>query len=201
MKVPFFLQANGVKFKAKSVEQLTSFVDIVPTFIELAGGNLPKDLDGKSLVQILKGKKNPIHQYIYAAHTTRGIYSGKAYPIRSITDGKWKYIHNLNHTSHFQNIITHGWNFDPIPKDIWAEWLTVLKADKEGSEWVNFYQHRPKEELYNLAADPNEMNNLANKEAYQKIKEQLSQQLQIWMQQQNDTGMKAEMAVPLKRKL
>jgi hypothetical protein len=78
--------------------------------------------------------------------------------------------------------------------------LTVLKEEKDGSEWVHFYQNRPKEELYNLATDTDEMNNLADKEAYQKIKEQLSQQLQIWMQQQNDTGMKAEMAVPLKRR-
>lgn len=200
LKVPFFLQANGVKFKVKEVNKLTSFVDIVPTFIELAGGTPSQDLDGRSLVNLLKGRKKAVHPYIYAAHTTRGIYSGKAYPIRSITDGKWKYITNLNHTTAFQNIITHGWNFDPVPKGTWAEWLNVLKEKKEGSEWVHFYQNRPKEELYYLKTDPHETNNLADKTTHEKIKNKLSQELKRWMKQQNDLGMEAEMAVPLKRR-
>lgn len=199
LRIPFYLQKKGLSFKVKTVNQLTSFVDVVPTFVDLAGGKIPNDLDGKSLLPLLKGQDKPLRQFIYGAHTTRGIYSGKAYPIRSITDGKWKYIRNLNHTEKFQNILTNGWDFDPPPRTgSWAEWLAVLKNNEKDAEWVTFYQNRPIEELYDLDNDPNEMNNLAADPIYQKMKNQLSQQLSTWMEQQGDTGMKAELSVPLK---
>jgi len=199
LRIPFFMQTNDISFKAKEIEALTSFVDIVPTFVELASGIAPKEIDGKSLVPLLNGEERSVHKFIYGAHTTRGIYSGKNYPIRSITDGKWKYIINLNHQGKFQNIITNGWNFDPPPVEgTWAEWLKVLKKQEEGAEWVDFYQKRPAEELYNLERDPHEMINLAQSVTNQTVKKQLRQQLNIWMQQQNDKGIAAELAVPLK---
>lgn len=199
LRIPFFVQANGVKFHTEKVETLTSFVDIVPTFIELAGGIPPKDIDGKSFVSILNGNKKEVHPYIYGSHTTRGIYSGKSYPIRSITDGKWKYIQNLNHEGKFQNIITNSWNFDPTPKTgSWAEWLEVLAQNGKDAKWASYYQKRPAEELYNLEKDPNEMANLVETPIHQSIKEELSQQLTSWMKTQNDKGITSELAVPLK---
>ena len=201
LHIPFYMQANGIQFKTKTVNQLTNFVDIVPTFITLAGGTIPNNLDGKNLVPLLNGENKPIHEFIYGAHTTRGIYSGKAYPIRSITNGKWKYIHNLNHQEQFQNIITNGWNFDPPPTSgSWAEWLAVLKENGTGAEWAAFYQKRPAEELYNLANDPNEMVNVAEEAAYQAVKKQLQTHLESWIIKQKDTGIEAELKVPLKAK-
>lgn len=199
LRIPFYMQTKGVQFKAKEVAALTSFVDIVPTFIELAGGLMPNNLDGKSLIDLLNKKEESIHPFIYGLHTTRGIYSGKTYPIRSITNGKWKYIRNLNHEEKFQNIITNGWNFDPPPNEgSWAEWLAVLKENGTGAKWAKYYQKRPFEELYFLEDDPSELVNLATKGTHQTIKEQLSQQLDLWMKEQNDTGMSAELKVPLK---
>lgn len=199
LRIPFFMQTNGITFKTKKVEQLTSFVDIVPTFVELAGGIAPKEIDGKSLLSLLNGATQPIHDYVYGVHTTRGIYSGKAYPIRSIMDGRWKYIKNFNHETKFQNILTNGWDFDPAPTTgSWAEWLAVLANQEAGAKWASLYQKRPAEELYNLAIDPNEMVNLIAEASHQNIKEKLRTQLSNWMVEQEDTGMAAELAVPLK---
>lgn len=201
LNVPFFFKTTGIELLTEEVNQLVSFVDIVPTFIELAGGIPPTEIDGKSFVSFLKGKDESIHEFIYGAHTTRGIYSGHAYPIRSVTDGNRKYIHNLNHEGKFQNIITNGWNFDEISHDgTWGQWLDILESKGEGWQWVEFYQKRPKEELYDLEKDPFEMNNLAENPEYLEIKNKLSQELADWMKRQGDTGMEAEMAVPLKAK-
>lgn len=201
LNVPFFFKTTGIELLTKEVNQLVSFVDIVPTFIELAGGSPPTEIDGKSFVSFLKGKDESIHEFIYGAHTTRGIYSGHAYPIRSVTDGNRKYIHNLNHEGKFQNIITNGWNFDEVSHDgTWGQWLDILESKGEGWQWVEFYQKRPKEELYDLEKDPFEMNNLAENPEYLEIKNKLSQELADWMKRQGDTGMEAEMAVPLKAK-
>lgn len=199
LRIPFYLQANGMEFKTQKVESLTSFVDILPTFIELAGGTPPTDIDGKSLLPALNEPTQSVHTYIYGTHTTRGIYSGLAYPIRSVTDGKWKYIQNLNPEGTFQNIITNSWNFDPTPTTgSWAEWLEVLKNNGENAQWAAYYQKRPAEELYHLDNDPNELINLATDTTHHTIKEKLNQQLTNWMKAQNDDGMVAELAIPLK---
>lgn len=199
LHVPFFMQTRGISFTTKSVNALTSFVDIVPTFIELAGGTSDNNLDGKSWLGLLNETEEVIHPFIYGGHTTRGIYSGKAYPIRSITNGQWKYIRNLNHEEQFQNILTNGWNFDPPPTEgSWAEWLAVLKENKAAAKWTTFYQKRPYEELYFLDGDPDEIVNLAGEPAHQIIKAQLSQQLDHWMKEQNDKGIEAELMIPLK---
>lgn len=199
LRVPFYLKANGINFKTSKVEQLTSFVDITPTLIELAGGKATDDLDGRSLVLLLQNQDTILHKYIYGAHTTRGIYSGYAYPIRSITDGKWKYIRNLNYKSQFQNILTNGWNFDATPTTgSWADWLSIKDSKSEGHHWATMYQHRPYDELYNLSKDPNELNNLAADTKLESTKSKLSKELDNWMLKQGDKGMASEMSVALK---
>jgi uncharacterized sulfatase len=181
------------------VDALTSFVDIVPTWIVLAGGTPPTELDGKSMLPLLEKKQPAIHEHIYAAHTTRGVYSGKSYPIRSITDGKWKYIRNLNYEARFQNIITHGRSFNAEEAaGSWKEWQQARERQANGAEWVTFYQSRPYEELYNLATDPEEMHNLAMNPEFAAHRIRLSDQLSKWMEEQGDTGVQAELAVPLK---
>ena len=54
---------------------------------------------------------------------------------------------------------------------------------------------RPAEELYDLANDPWELNNLANDPQLNSIKNILKAQVQSWMTQQNDSGMIAELNV------
>ncbi len=195
LQIPFYVQSNGITFKSKKINQLTSFIDVLPTFIELAGGKIPDSLDGKSLLTLLNGETIEHHKYIFANHTNRGIISGKTYPIRSITDGKWKYIRNLCPDSTFQNIITNGRNFETVVTNKnWQEWLD----NRDTWKWVDYYQKRPHEELYNLERDPNEMNNLANKDEYEKIQKQLSKELTAWMKRQGDAGIEAELKVPLR---
>lgn len=199
IQVPFYLQAPGMDLRTEQVDALTSFVDIVPTWIVLAGGTPPTELDGKSMLPLLEKKQPAIHEHIYAAHTTRGVYSGKSYPIRSITDGKWKYIRNLNYEARFQNIITHGRNFNAEEAaGSWKEWQQARERQANGAEWVTFYQSRPYEELYNLATDPEEMHNLAMNPEFAAHRTRLSDQLSKWMGEQGDTGVQAELAVPLK---
>ena len=87
LRVPFYLQMDNKLAKQKQVDALTSFVDIVPTFREMAGGQtegssgmlktiMGEDagakLDGKSMVGLLNGKQENHHEFIYAAHTTQG---------------------------------------------------------------------------------------------------------------------------------
>jgi len=55
--VPFIVNCPG-HFKKRNVTGFSSHVDIFPTFMELAGCQLPDSLEGKSMLPILKGEQN-----------------------------------------------------------------------------------------------------------------------------------------------
>lgn len=57
MRVPLVMQLPKVFKSGTIVEEVVANIDIAPTFLELAGLETPKDMDGKSYLPLLKGKK------------------------------------------------------------------------------------------------------------------------------------------------
>lgn len=197
LHVPFIVRWPG-KVKAGTVtDAMVSFVDVLATFVEVAGGRPPRDIDGRSFLPVLLGKRNKHHDVVFGAHTTQGIISGRAYPIRSVRTRTHKYIRNLNHESMFQCVSTHGRDYTEINDGVWGSWKEKAKTDAFAAERVKMLQYRPAEELYDLTKDPYELNNIADVPAQQKILVSLRNKLDDWMKQQGDRGMEAEMAVPL----
>lgn len=177
---------------------MTQYVDVVPTFIEAAGGDpsnfnpgRPDALggtgfDGRSLMQVLQGKTHRFRNYVYGVQTSKGIHNGpEAYPIRSVRSERYKYIWNPNWQARFTNMATRG---EPI-----SSWRKRAEADEDIAARVRFYQHRPEEELYDLQNDPWELDNLASDEKLTSVKAQLREQLLAWMTQQGDEGTATEM--------
>lgn len=179
----------GVVKPGSESDALIQYVDIVPTLIEIAGGDpSPFDLDGQSFLKVLKGDAKSHRNYVYGVQTSRGIINGpKGYGIRSVRDARYKLIWNLFPEQEFQNVVT-GRN------PVFESWK---KAADEGNEFaakrVAWYQKRPEFELYDLEQDPFELQNLAGKADYQDHQQQLQRQLSEWMQQQGDKGRETEM--------
>ncbi len=168
-------------------DAMVEYVDVTPTFVEIAGGKTPAGIDGESFVDVLEGKTHEHKDYVYGIMTTRGIINGSdAYAIRSIRGWKYKLIKNLNHESEFTNACTKSSAF----KSMEAKAAT---GDKEAIRLVNAYKFRPAIELYNIEEDPLEMNNLANNPEYAKIVKRLSVKLDEWMESQGDEGIATEM--------
>ena len=53
-KVPAFFRWKGVLKEGAVCEALTAHIDILPTLIEIAGGEVPEGIDGKSLLPLLE---------------------------------------------------------------------------------------------------------------------------------------------------
>ena len=178
------------RVKAGSVARaMVQYVDVVPTLVHAAGGKPIDGLDGRSFLPVLLGKTDKHSDYVYGAHTTRGIIAGSAcYPVRSVRSETHKYIRNLNHKIAFRNtlIVSDKANY-------WRSWVAAAKTDKTIAKLVNMYQHRPAEELYDIVKDPFELNNLAADPAHAKVKAALSAKLDAWMKQQGDEGNATEM--------
>jgi uncharacterized sulfatase len=162
-------------------DALVSYLDIVPTFLEMAGGEPEAEsFDGHSFLPVLLGQAQSHHETVFAVNTTRGIYHGsEAYGIRAVTDGDWLLIRNLNPQAKFQNMVTHR---DPI----YSSWKAV-DSDFARSR-VERYVKRPPVELYDLKNDPWCLENLAGSPLLAKRKRELSRRLSTWMKEQGDEG-------------
>lgn len=200
LQTAFIARWPGVIEAGSRTSALTQYVDVVPTLIEAAGGEPEsletgrpdahgnKGFDGRSFLSVLKGRNAEHRDYVYGAHTTRGIYRGSAcYPIRSVRSRRFKYIWNLNYESVFYNIVSTG---DGAMLNVWKRYA---ESDPRVAFLIRRYQHRPAEELYEVPQDPFELNNLAASGEYQEIKATLRAELLAWMGQQGDEGVSTEL--------
>lgn len=168
-------------------DALIEYSDVVPTFIEIAGGKKVKDLDGKSLVDLFQGKTKKHKEYAYSLQTTRGINMGSEYyGIRSIVTDQYRYILNLTPEVLFKNLITE--------KETWfASWKEVAKSDEMAAGLVKNYQYRPAIELYDVEKDPYNLKNLATDPTYEYIIDDMHSRLMDWMEACGDKGQPTEM--------
>ncbi len=75
--------------RGKSLNQVVEIRDVLPTFLEAAGISQPKNMDGMSVVKLLKDNKASWRTYIDLEHAT--CYEKDNY-WAALTDGKMKYI-------------------------------------------------------------------------------------------------------------
>jgi len=183
-------------------DAMVQYVDILPTLIEAAGGD-PSQIDtgiggaaggsngfdGKSFLGVLTGEKDEHNDVVFGAHTTRGITQGsESYPIRSIRTRTHKLIWNLQHDAAFRNVLQTG-----DGGNYWKSWLAKAETDPVAKRFVEGYIHRPEFELYNVANDPYELDNLASRDELKVLQAELHGQLKAWMEQQGDEGIATEM--------
>lgn len=167
---------------------MVEYVDVLPTFLEAAGGETPEVLDGKSMLGVLTGKTDYHKDYVFGIQTSRGIFNGPDhYGIRSVRSSQFKLIHNLNPDARFYNSIDK--------KAFFTEWKTLaVQDDAHAKVLVNRYYNRPEFELYDVVADPLEQHNLAADPRYASEISSLKTQLAQWMKSQGDLGQGTEMA-------
>ncbi len=175
------------KVEAGSVSNvLVEYTDIVPTFVEAAGGTPAKVLDGKSLLPVLSGQAERHKDYVYGQVTTRGINNGSdSYPIRTVRGERYRLIWNLDPSVKYTNALTQSPAFQSM----------IQKAntgDPHAVEFVSRYQRRPEFELFDCEADPLEMTNLAENPEYEKTLARLKSKLDSWMAAQGDRGLETE---------
>lgn len=177
-----------VKPGSKS-DALIQYVDVLPTLLEAAGGQLAEAIDGRSFLRVLTGRQKKFRDHVFGIQTTRGIINGSpAYGIRCVRDERYKYIWNLNPEAEFSNDTTAP------GKAVFASWREKAKDDPFARARVTAYVKRPEIEFYDLENDPFEMHNLADHPKYQKRMVKLRKALDAWMTEQGDMGVATELA-------
>lgn len=179
------------KIKTGKTDAMIEYVDVAPTFLEIAGLKAPATIEGKSFLPVLEGKKNKHKDFVYGLQTTRGIIKGSDhYGIRTIRSEKYRFILNLTPEQTFENIVTNSF---ASGGKFYKSWIEKANIDSFAKTIVERFQHRPAEELYDVVNDPLELNNIVNYPQYSAIRKKLKNKLLRWMEQQGDKGQQTEM--------
>jgi N-sulfoglucosamine sulfohydrolase len=192
LHVPLIVVWQGHVAANKRTAAMVSWLDILPTLLEVAGAN-PKtaapDIDGRSFMGVLTGATDKHRDRVFATHSGDGKVN--FYPSRSVRLGTWKYIRNLDSSLEFH---TH---IDLLPGDTgyWPSWVQHAKTDTTIASLVQQYHHRPAEELFDLATDPDELKNLAADPNHAADLGRLRAALDEWMTAQHDQGLATERAM------
>jgi len=164
---------------------LVQYADVAPTLVELAGGQPSPDVDGTSFAAVLRGETDKHRQFAYGIHNN--LPEGPRYPIRSVTDGKSRYIRNLLPKELY--VERHLMGGGRLNNPYWATWLGVDPVNRpEVYDQAKRYMLRPPEEFYLTYKDPYEQINLAGDAKHAEAKSRLSAALDDWIASQSDPG-------------
>ncbi len=180
--VPLIVARTGHVRAGARTDAMVSWVDILPTLIELGGGEVPEGLDGRSLAAVLRGDTESHRDRIFTTHS--GDLKMNVYLSRSIRTDRYKLIHNPHPEFAFTSYIdlllrkTSG--------DYFREWLERAETDPRAAEVVASYYGRPEFELFDLKEDPAELVNLAGTPDLARVQRELTAELAAWMKEQGD---------------
>ena len=180
MNLPCIVKAPGTGPGDLQSDALVSWTDITPTCLHAAGGDPAREtFHGRSLLPILDQPGTPTdwREELYASHTFHEVTN--YYPMRVIRTDQYKFIWNIAHP------LTYSFAEDLYKS---ASWQGALRDELKsfGQRTVESYLHRPRFELYDLQADPQETKNLADQPQYAQCVESFCRKLKTFQEETND---------------
>jgi uncharacterized sulfatase len=172
----------------KRTSALVHYADVLPTLLDFAGGTPDNAaFDGRSFRHVLEGRSDQHRQFVYGIHNN--VPEGPAYPIRTISDGQYRYIRNLKPAEIYIEKHLMGWTGDgKLNNPYWATWVSGSWNNAQTYTLVKRYMHRPAEQLYETKSDPFELTNLANDADLAVVRDRMAAELDRFLVDQRDPG-------------
>jgi N-sulfoglucosamine sulfohydrolase len=186
IKIPLILTCpDGLDWqqylpKNSTNNQLISTIDISATTLAIAEVPKPESLQGRI---IFGPNKEPERKYIFSAADRSGEIYFKS---RSVRDKRFKYIKNYHHDFSVNEASTaYRRAMHPI-----YQLLEIMDERNElDAIQKKLVMPLPEEELYDIQADPFEINNLAKDPDHQQDLERMKNELATWQKETMDFGM------------
>ena len=172
LRTPLLIAYPGHIQPGTVCNKLVQNIDYAPTFLDLAGISKPKELPGRSLTPLFKaGDKVKVwrssiyyHYYDYPTYHMVRKHDG-------VRTDRYKLIHFYG-AGGLDAVKENKYQRQPGTREHGCmTYLTSLGYFEPKDSAVNY------NELYDLQADPHELNNLYGKPGYEKITKQLQKQL------------------------
>lgn len=172
LRTPLLIAYPGHIQPGSVCNKLVQNIDYAPTFLDLAGVSKPKELPGRSLTPLfkagdkVKGWRNSIYYHYYDYPTYHMVRKHDG-----VRTDRYKLIHFYGEGG-LDAVKENKYQRQPGTREHGCmTYLTSLGYFEPKDSAVNY------NELYDLQADPHELNNLYGKPGYEKITKQLQKQL------------------------
>ena len=183
LRVPLMVRWPGVIAPGTVVEDIVTLMDLGPTVLKIAGLEPPGHMQAQAFLGE-KGLATPgLRKREYAfAHRDR---MDETYDmIRSARDGQFRYVRNFQHKKPYAQYIDY---MEQMPT--MREWRSLNKEGKLTGPAALFFQpEKPKHELYDTLADPDEVVNLAVDPKYKGVVKRMKKAVNQWMDDIGDLG-------------
>lgn len=177
IQTPLLVRWPG-KVKANAVcDRLVSTVDLAPTFLLLAGMKPSSSFTGADMSVLFRQPTRRIRRYIFAEQNWHDFEARS----RAVRSERYKYIRN---------------DYPDLPLTPPVDVLRsptfqeLRRLNTEGkltpAQRAPFIKPRPVEELYDLASDPDELNNLAARKEHATALASLRRALDRWTKETGD---------------
>ncbi|MCG3178575.1 MAG: Arylsulfatase [Phycisphaerae bacterium] len=179
MRLPCIVRSPDGAGRGRTCDGLISWADLTPTILDFAdAGGEPGRFHGRSFRRIID-RQSPAdwRGSIHASHTFHEITN--YYPMRVVRTHRWKFIWNIAFKLDYS-----------FASDLWASasWQGARRdgLDRFGVRSMEAYAHRPRFELYDLHADPDEVYNLADDPARQELVESFAREIRQFQEATGD---------------
>jgi N-sulfoglucosamine sulfohydrolase len=173
--VALIMRGPGGFEGGRVIDALVSHLDVYPTLCDLAGLEHPPFLQGRSLLPLARREADEIRDVVFAEATFHAAYE----PQRAVRTHRYKYIRRFGDRD--RPVLA---NTDDGPsKDLLIE-----------LGWAD--RRIPFEQLYDLAFDPNEADNLVDEPEYADVRRELAERLERWMRDTEDPLLRGPVKPP-----
>ena len=185
-----------------TVETCTMTMDMGASVLSMIGQQVPAHFQGRPFLGPLKGEPRPF------ACSARDRLDNCNEMIRTIRDSRYRYIRNFLPHRPYASFYPDGGFFRTPPAgasqdhDLWdtsclpgkeklhdPDGIYLMPIPSEYSEYLIWQPSKPFEELYDVETDPEELNNLADDEAYGDLRDSMRESLFSWMIETRDLGL------------
>jgi len=174
---PKYRELAGLPPGSETAE-LVTLVDLAPTVLSLAGIEPPDFMEGIPLLG--EFREGPRTHFVAHRDRADDVYD----MARAVRTEEFMYIRNyMPHLPYIQDALIFG--------DHKRSYAELHRARAEGliPKYAEaMFRQRPVEELFDVKADPHELNNLARKPEYRFVLEEMRTQLNKWILETRDTG-------------
>jgi N-sulfoglucosamine sulfohydrolase len=149
----------------KCIDGLVSHIDVFPTVCDYLGIDRPDWLEGESVLPLVNGQSEKIHDEIFAEVNYHAAYE----PMRCVRTDRYKYIRRFSDRT---QPVTPNCD-DSVSKTLWYE-----------SGWMD--QEMPEEALFDMMFDPHETHNLVENPRMKNALDMMRQKMQDWREATGD---------------
>jgi len=165
--------------RGSRTDGFVSFIDFGPTVLHLAGLKPNPLTDGKAFLGKGISARDLAGRDETFGYADR--FDEKYDLVRFMRKGKYTYIRNLQ--GFYPDALQNNYRYKMLA---YTEWRELFKAGKLNAAQSQFHQRRPAEQLFDVEADPHEINNLSENPKYAKVLSQLREGMKKRLRQIND---------------